>query len=310
MNLVVTSPSFSKNLMLRKYIESVLGKTHSVKFNEYGERLNGQSLIQFIGDCDTAIIGLEKIDEEVLLACPKLKIISKYGVGTDNINFAACKNLDVNVFFSQGTNKLSVAEHTLCCLLFLAHNFGPSSRDLIAGNWVKNGGTLLFGKTVGIVGLGNIGKEVVKLLKPFNCNLIYTDPVKAIDFELEHNVAQYPLEKLLIQSDFITFHSSLNETSRKMIDLKAFLKMKNGVYLVNTARSELISLEALKSILQVPGKVGGIALDVFDDEPNIDKDLIKNKHVFATPHIAGNTVEAVFNMGKAAVDNIAAVLNI
>jgi len=309
MNLVVTSPSFSKNLMLRRYIETTLGKAHSVKFNETGERLNGQSLIKFIDGCDVAIIGLEKIDKEVLLACPKLKIISKYGVGTDNIDFEACKKLDVNVFIAPGTNKISVAEHTLCCLLYLAHNFGPSSRDLIAGDWVKNGGTLLFGKTVGIVGLGNIGKEVVKLLKPFNCNLIYTDPVKAFDFELEHNIAQCTLEKLLDQSDFITFHSTLNKSSRKMIDFKEFSRMQNGVYLVNTARSELISSDALREALKVPGKIAGIALDVFDDEPNIDEELIKNKYVFATPHIAGNTVEAVFNMGKASVDNIAAVFN-
>ena len=309
MNLVVTSPSFSKNLILRRYIETTLGKAHSVKFNEKGERLNGQSLIKFIDGCDVAIIGLEKIDKKVLLACPKLKIISKYGVGTDNIDFEACKNLNVSVLIAPGTNKLSVAEHALCCLLYLAHNFGPSSRDLIAGDWVKNGGTLLFGKTVGIVGLGSIGKEVVKLLKPFNCNLIYTDPVKALDFELEHNIAQCTLEKLLDQSDFITFHSTLNKSSRKMIDFKEFSRMKNGVYLVNTARSELISSDALRETLKASGKIGGIALDVFDDEPNIDEELIKNKYVFATPHIAGNTVEAVFNMGKASVDNIAAVFN-
>jgi D-3-phosphoglycerate dehydrogenase len=201
-------------------------------------------------------------------------------------------------------NKLSVAEHALSSLLCLSHNFGPSLRDLINGKWHKNGGKLLSGKTLGIIGLGNVGKELVRLIKPFHCNLIYTDPFRSRDFEDELGISYCTLDNLLATSDLISFHSSLNETSRNMIGYKEFKIMKYGVKIVNTARSELISLDALKDALNEPERIGGIALDVFDNEPNIDKFLIDNNNVFCTPHIAGNTEEAIINMGKASVDNI------
>lgn len=304
MKIVVTSPSFSKNKYLRDYLRSKLKNISVVKFNIEGEKLTGESLINFIDDYDVVISGLERFDKSIFLACPNLRVISKYGVGTDNINFEDCKKYNVKILTSSGINKLSVAEHTLTSLLYLAHNFGPSSRDLVEGRWIKNGGKQLSGKTVGIIGLGNIGKELTRLINPFNCRLIYTDPVRDLDFESTTNIEFFNLGSLLQHSDFITLHASLNEKSRGIIGFNEFKVMKSGVFVVNTARSELISQDALKAALNEPGKIGGIAIDVFHNEPFVEEYLLTNKYVLPTPHIAGNTEEAVKSMGKAAVDNL------
>jgi D-3-phosphoglycerate dehydrogenase len=304
MRLVVTSPSFSKNILLMQYVTSSLKNLSKVKYNSDGEKLNGDSLIEFVNGFEVAIVGLEKIDEKFLRSCPNLRVISKYGVGTDNIDFSMCRKYGVEVLVTAGVNKLSVAEHALTSLLYLSHNFSHSVRDLINGIWNKDGGKLLTGKTVGIVGLGNIGKQLVELLKPFRCNLIYTDLIRFQDFEKIECISFRKLNDLLCESDFISLHASLNETSRNMISFREFQIMRQGVCIVNTARSELIDQEALKAAIELPKKIGGIALDVFENEPNVSQFLLDNKNVLCTPHIAGNTVEAVISMGKASVDNI------
>ena len=174
MKIVTTSPSFSRHPLLISAI-SALSKT--VKLNSDGIRLKGQALIDFIGDAEGIIIGLEKVDEELLIQCPNLQIVAKYGVGLDNIDLEACQKRGIAIGWSGGINRLSVAEMVLGFMLTLSRNLFQTSLQLKEGTWNKSGGYQLTGKKVGIIGVGHIGKELIRLLEPFKCELLVNDVI-------------------------------------------------------------------------------------------------------------------------------------
>lgn len=301
----VTTVAFSKNNILLDQISSLGFKL--VKPNPYLRRLTPKELISFLSDCDGAIIGLDQINSSVLSHLPNLKFISKYGVGLDNIDQIACKESNCLVLHQKGINKRSVSEMALGFMLGLQRNLYESSNDLKTGRWIKNGGMQLTGKTIGIIGLGNIGKDLANLIKPFNCKILVNDLLDQEEYCRTNGFLQVDLDQLIETSDIISIHTPLTEKTKNLFDATMFSKMKKGSILINTARGQIINLNDLKTAL-LTGKLKGAALDVYDEEPPADKELIGLPNLINTPHIGGNSTEAVIAMGEASISNIQSIL--
>lgn len=301
----ITTVAFSKNNYLLNQISSLGFK--QVKSNPYLRRLTQKELISFLSDCDGAIIGLDQINKTVLSNLPNLKFISKYGVGLDNIDQIACNESDCLVLHQKGVNKRSVSEMALGFILCLQRNLYESSNDLKAGRWIKNGGMQLSNKTIGIIGLGNIGKDLANLIKPFNCKILVNDLLNQEEYCKENGLFQVNLDELISTSDIISIHTPLTEKTINLFDFKMFSKMKKGSILINTARGNIVNLNDLKIAL-LTGKLKAAAIDVYDKEPPTDKELIDLPNLINTPHIGGNSAEAVIAMGEASISNIKSIL--
>lgn len=300
MNIIATSPSFSKNKTLQKEIYRYFP---NAKLNLEGKRFNKEELIEFIKDADGVIAGLEPIDEEVLSKCPNLKIISKYGVGLNNIDKEACKKRDIAIGWTGGVNKLSVAEMTLGYMLMLARNLYITSNQLKNGIWNKSGGFQLSGKTVGIIGVGHIGKELIRLLKPFECKILVNDIINQNDYYRENNVCETTKEEIYKSCDFITVHTPYDETTKNMINKESLSLMKSSAYVINSARGGIIDESDLKFALQ-NNIIAGAAIDAYLEEPPTDKELLSLPNLICTPHIGGNAKEAVEAMGMSAIKHL------
>jgi D-3-phosphoglycerate dehydrogenase len=298
--VVVTSISFGKSSFLRKRLLKAF--PNSI-FNEKGRRLSGKKLVEFLGDTDAAVVGTESIDDSILNYTPQLKIISKYGVGLDNIDQRSLKSKGIFLGWTGGTNKRSVSELTLCVMLGLCRNVFSSSFKLKQSEWEKEGGHQLSGKTVGIIGCGQIGTDIVSLLSPFGCNLLVRDILDKSDFCREHGASAVSQEEVIEKSDIISLHVPLTELTRHMVNESFLQRMKSTAFLVNTCRGEVVNQEALKLAL-IKNAIGGAALDVFIEEPPTDVEFLSLPNLMVTPHIGGNAREAVEAMGQSAIDHL------
>lgn len=297
----VTTVAFSKNDALMAQIRSIGFK--KVKRNEEFKRFTKSELISYLKDCDAAIVGLDMITEEVLEQLPKLKLISKYGVGLNNIDLEACKNRNVKVLYPKGVNKRSVSEMALGFMISLSRNLYVTSNLLKNDEWHKSGGFQISNKTIGIIGVGHIGKDLVHLLKPFDCNILVNDIIDQEEYYKSNGLTHVTKDELFRQSDIITMHTPLTKQTEQLIRKETIDIMKPSAIIINTARGEIVNLQDLKEGLK-SGKIGGAALDVYDAEPPTDKELIGIPNLMNTPHIGGNSREAVMAMGEAAIDYV------
>ncbi len=300
MTIGVTTVAFSKDIELIDELKSVGFK--KVLVNEPQRRFTQDELIEFLSKCDIAIVGLDKITDEVLSCVPNLKAISKYGVGLDNIDFEACKKHNVEVLHTQGVNKRSVAELALGCMLSLSRNIYVTSNDLKNGNWNKSGGTQISEKTVGIIGLGNIGKDIVELLKPFGCKILVNDIIDQNEYYKANGLIETTKDNIYKNADIITIHTPLTSELNYVLNKDTFSMMKPNAIVINTARGGLINQDDLKWALQ-NNIIAGAAIDAYEVEPPEDKELISLPNLITTPHIGGNAKEAVKAMGLAAIHN-------
>jgi len=298
--IAVCSRSFSKNTVLREELEA---RYDFVKFNDDGVNLDGQELVDFLKDCDKAITALERIDGEILKELPRLKAIGKYGVGLDMIDFEAMREHKVKLGWTGGVNRRSVAELVLCYFISLLRLIPFSSSEVIEGRWKQVIGRQLTGKSVGIIGCGHIGKDLIKLLQPFNCRILVNDIVDYPDFYKEYKIETLTKEELIQQSDIVTLHVPLNKSTMNMLDKEKLSLMKHDSILINAARGGLIDENELKNILK-ENKIAGAALDVFNHEPPEDIELLKLPNIIVTPHIGGSAYEAILAMGMSAIDGL------
>jgi phosphoglycerate dehydrogenase-like enzyme len=298
--IIVTSPSFSKNEILKN--ELLLSFPESI-FNEEGKRLSGQELIKFIKDADGIIVGLEKIDRSVLEECPSLKIISKYGVGLDNIDTEYCTEKGILLGWTPGINKTSVAEMTIAVMITLSRNVFLTSNQLKQGVWNKDGGSELSGKTIGIIGVGNIGKEIIRFLNPFGNKILVNDIIDQREYYRVNGTVETTKEEIYCQSDIVTLHVPLTSDTLHLINRDVFKEMKNCAYLINTSRGKVVEQNSLKWAL-MNGIIAGAAIDVYEEEPPEDKELLNLPNLICTPHIGGNSSEAVLSMGKSAIRHL------
>ena len=300
LKVVVTSRSFAKSTVLR---EELLRLFPNSVFNEDDKKLFGKELIEFINGADAAIVGVETIDSSVLEHTLELKIISKYGVGLDSIDQESLKKRNIFLGWTGGINQRSVAELTLCFMLGLCRNVFSSSFKLKKSEWEKNGGHQISGKTIGIIGCGHIGSEVIRLLAPFGCDLLVRDIIDKSNFCQEQGALQVGLEEVLEQSNVISLHVPLTKETYQMVNEEFFKKMKSTGFLINTSRGSVVDQSALKKAL-TNGQIKGAALDVFSEEPPQDQEFLSLPNLMVTPHIGGNASESINAMGLSAINHL------
>lgn len=298
--VVVTSTTFSRNDYLRLQL---LEKFPLSVFNLQGEKLRGQRLREFLQDAEAAIIGLEPIDEDLLGSCPKLRIVSKYGVGLDNVDRAACEKHGVAIGWTGGVNRRSVAEVTLGLILGLCRNLYGSSEFLKSGQWIPTGGWQLTGKTVGIIGVGYIGKDLIKLLEPFGCRILVNDIIDQSEYYAANKLTEVSSHQIFSESDVVTIHTPLTEATKHLVNERTLELMKNTSILINTSRGGVVDQAALKKALK-EGTIAGAALDVYQEEPPSDLEFLRLPNLFCTPHIGGAASESITAMGLSAIKHL------
>jgi D-3-phosphoglycerate dehydrogenase / 2-oxoglutarate reductase len=248
-----------------------------------------------LADCDALLVrSAVKVRADTLAKAPKLRVIGRAGVGVDNVDLPAATAAGVLVMNTPGGNAVSVAEHTLALMLAMARMIPDATVSTRAGKWEKKKflGNELRSKTLGVVGLGNIGQEVVRRARGFEMRIIASDPYVNPQTAESLGVELVDLETLLASSDYISLHLAVTPETKGLINAAAIAKMKDGVRIVNCARGELIDQEALREAMG-SGKVAGAGLDVFEAEPiPADSPLLSANGLIATPHIAGSTEEA------------------
>lgn len=269
--------------------------------------LSEKVLIEKIKDVDGYIVGLEKANDKVLAAADKLKVICKFGIGTDNIDKKAAAQKNIKVTNCPGLNSNSVAELVLGTMFCLARSIPYLDYNMKNDKWISSMGNEVTGKILGIVGLGNIGKYLVKLAQGLNVKLLVYDLFKDKEFARDYGLEFVELDRIVKESDFISLHVPLTETTRDLIAEKELKAMKRSAYLINTARGGVVNEEALLAALE-EGEISGAALDAFVNEPPIGSELVKHERVVALPHIGAATYEATERIGQYAMQNVTNVL--
>ncbi len=273
--------------------------------------LNEADTLALVGDADGYICGDDAITRKVLeKARPKLRVLSKYGIGVDKIDVKAATEFGIPVLFTPGVNHTTVAEHAFLLLLALEKNFLFHTDSTRGGGWKRKTGHELFEKTIGIVGLGRIGKEVAIRARAFGMAAMGYDVYWDEKFAKEQGVKRAAtLDELLAASDYISLHTNLTPETRDMINARSIAKMKKGVLILNCARGEIVNTKDIAAALQ-SGRVGGYGADVLEQEPPpADHPLLKLPNVVITPHIASRTYESVVRQATTSVNNLILAMN-
>ncbi len=257
--------------------------------------LKEEEIISIIGEYNVLIVRSgTKVTKKIIDSSTNLELIARAGAGVDNIDVASATHRGIIVMNTPGGNTLSTAEHTMALLLSMCRNIPTANSELKQGLWDRKKylGTELFGKKIGIIGLGKIGKEVAIRCKAFGMNVIGYDPVLTQDAAQKIGVKLASLDEIFEQSDIITVHVPLSDETKNLINKKVLERCKDGVKIINCARGGIVSEEALLEGLK-SGKVSGAALDVFEKEPpQFPNELIEHPRVVVTPHIGASTKEA------------------
>lgn len=301
MKILVTPTSLQPHNS-SKALEELHSFCNNLVFNPTGKPLTEDELIPLLNDCDGYIAGLDFITEKVINSCPKLKVISRYGVGYDRVDIKAAKTKNITVTNTPGANSEAVAELTFALLLSVARKI-PYLDDSTRNNkWIRSTGVELSGKTIGIIGLGAIGKIVARCAKGFNMNVIAYDPYIQESYCIEHQIENSTFDELIQKADVITLHLPLNENTLHLVDKEAIMKMKASTIIINASRGGIIDEDAAYEAL-LQGKLGGLGLDAFEIEPPVNSPLFNLDNVVVTPHTGAHTIEATQNMASIAVKN-------
>ena len=302
----VLSRSFSRHPVLRDEIGLRCG---AVTFNDTGRTLGGDELIAFLGGHDAAVVALERIDESVFARLPDLRIVSKYGVGLDNVDLHAAARHGVKVGWTGGVNRRSVAELTIAFAIHGLRGIGVSAAEVRAGVWRQVQGRQLSDCTVGLVGFGHVGQEVARLLGAFGTKVIAHD-IRMGELAAECAalaVESVELDALLARADVVSLHLPLTPATRVLLDASRLRKMKRGAVLINTARGGLVDEAALEAALD--DHLAAACFDVFASEPPDRPALLARSNFLATAHIGGSAAEAVLAMGRAAIAGLSTAID-
>ena len=279
---------------------------------EVNERLEEEEILAYAGQFDGAICGDDRYTARVLQACsPRLKVVSKWGTGTDSIDRAACDRLGIQLRNTLNAFTLPVADSVLGYILAFARQQAWMDRAIKAGEWKKIPGRSLSECTLGVIGVGNIGKAVLRRASSFGMTLLGNDIVPIpTDFLTEFKVSSVSLSELAQRSDFISVNCDLNPTSKHMVDKALLDQMKANAVLINTARGPIVNEKDLVNALQEK-KIAGAGLDVFEDEPiPADSPLLKMDNVLLAPHNSNSSPTAWENVHWNTIRNLLLGLNI
>jgi D-3-phosphoglycerate dehydrogenase / 2-oxoglutarate reductase len=297
MKVAITTSSFGKydscvlDVLEEKEIRYVL--------NPYGRKLNQKEVVDVAKGAEGIIAGTESLDEWAFDRLPGLKVISRCGVGMDNVDLAATEKRGITVFNTPFGPTLPVAELTVGLILDLLRKVTLMDRELRAGTWKKRMGSLLHGKRIGIVGFGRIGQKVAELLLPFGVEINYCD---VCDIHCLLSCSPKEMADLFSWADIITLHVSSTSQNILSIGPDLIAQMKKGAWLVNVARGGVVDEEALYIALK-ENRIAGAALDVFEDEPYTGA-LAELDNVILTPHIGSYALEGRVAIEAAAVENL------
>lgn len=304
--LLVTPTSYGKNdTRLKSELEEQVGE---VIYNPTGKPLSSAEVAKLLPGIDGYIAGLDGIDADALEAADRLRVIARYGVGVDNVDLRTAREKGIVVTNTPGANSVSVAELALGLMLALARQIPEAVEAVHQGKWPRYAGLSLEGKTIGILGLGAIGKQLARRLTGFDCRLLAYDPLGDAAVAKELHVELAALDEVLRQADFLSLHLPLLPETREMVNEGFLGKMKRGSFLINTSRGEVVDEAALLKALQ-SGQLRGAGLDAFAAEPPDPKNpLLELPQVIATPHLGAQTDGATSNMGWLAMRDCLAVL--
>jgi len=269
--------------------------------------LDAAGLLSVIGEYDGLIVrSATRITPEFLNQATALKVVGRAGAGVDNIDVRSATRRGILVMNTPGGNTISTAEHTMSLLLSMARNIPQACESLRQGKWERTRflGTELSGKTLGILGLGKIGREVARRCQAFEMNVIGYDPVFSSEAASKIGIEKLSLEEVFRRSDFITIHTPLNDETRGMVGTKLIDLCKEGVRIINCARGGILDEDALLAGLE-SGKVAGAALDVFIAEPPSGNPLVAHPKVVVTPHLGASTEEAQEKVARQIAEQIA-----
>lgn len=298
--VAVASRSFSRHQQLRA---ELINRYSRVTFNDAGESLAGESLVEFLRGHERAIIALETVDDWLLAQLPELRVIAKYGVGLDNLDLAALSRHGVRLGWRAGVNSRSVAELVIAMALISLRHLRKANEEVREGQWRQHIGTELRGRVVGIVGLGNVGKEVARLFQAFDCEILSHDILEMKQYCSAHGIVECGLEELLARADIVTLHIPLDASTKRMFNAKKLGLLKQGVVLINAARGGIVDEATVQAMLE-SGRIAAAAFDVFATEPPQCRELLQLPNFFATPHLGGSSLEAVLAMGRAAIEGL------
>jgi D-3-phosphoglycerate dehydrogenase len=268
--------------------------------------LNEADTLALVGDIDAYICGDDMITRRVLeKARPRLQVVSKYGIGIDKIDVKACTALGIPLLFTPGVNHTTVAEHTFLLLLALHKHLLFHTDSTRAGGWKRQTGHELYGKTIGLVGLGRIGQEVALRARAFGMTVVGFGHYWDDAFAAAHGLTRAAsLEELFARVDILSLHTKLTPETRGLVNARSIGRMKPGVVIVNCARGEMVETADLVAALK-SGRVAGYGADVLDQEPPpADHPLLRLPNCVITPHIGSRTSESVARQATAAVQNL------
>ena len=271
--------------------------------NDTGGILSAEQMKEKLADCAGVILGVDPMDAPVLAAAPALKAIAKYGVGLDNIDHAACKERGIAVSRTVGANSNAVADYALTLMLMVARKAGLIDRRCRQKDWGKITSIDLYGKTIGIIGLGAIGRCVVKRAQGFGMKILAHDVVWDDAWAAKEGVERADVDRICREADFITLHTVLTDETRNLINAQRLASMKKTAVLINTARGGLIDEAALLAALK-EGSIYGAGLDVFEQEPPADPAWYELDNLVMGSHCSSSTAGATETMGNMAVDNL------
>lgn len=299
MKVISTSPSFAK--YDRQPIADL--EKHGFELVALPADASLETLIPHLQDAVAMIVAFTDVNEALLQHAPHLKIVCKHGVGVDNISLDATRERGIFVTNVPNANKHAVADFAFSLLLNCARQLTQAEKQTRAGNWPRIFATDAYGKTLGIVGLGNIGKQVALRARGFNMRVLAYDFYPDNDFAEKNDIAFVDIDTLTQESDFITLHTPLTEETHHLFDAARLNKMKKNAYLINVSRGGVVDEQALYQAL-TEGKIAGAAADVFEHEPIKEHPLFTLDNFIPTSHVAGYTDGAISAIGTHCVEQI------
>jgi len=299
--IAVTTSSFAVHST--EPLELLRRAGFDVVANPHGRVLTAPETVSFLHDCEGVVAGTEPLSRKVLAELPELRVISRVGVGLDNVDLAYCRERSITVASTPDGPTRAVAELTLAVILDLLRQVTRMDKDIRAGVWKKRMGRLLLGKRVGLVGMGRIGSATAGLLSALGAEISYADPCPA-----QASCCQLGLGELLGWADIVTLHCSKPSCPGPLIDEAELTQMRPDALLVNLARGGLVNEKALVQAL-TEGRLGGAALDVYASEP-YQGPLTEFDNVILTPHVGSYALEGRVKMELDAVENLLAALGI
>lgn len=300
MKIVITPQHFDP-----KVIELLRNAGHEVVpfIGKIGTASSEDEVYEIVKDADVIIAALENYTESLLNRLPRLKLISRCGIGYDAIDVEALKKLGIGLTRAAGFVEGAVAEHVMAYILYFARRLDMQNASMHEHEWKPMLPPGAKGRTLGLIGFGGIGKEIALRAKPFGMNILYYCRHPKPENQEKYGAKSVPLEELLEKSDYVSINVPLTDETYHLFDKETIAKMKNGAYLINIARGPVVNERALAESL-LSGHLAGAGIDVFEKEPTVDSPLTDCPTAVLTPHTASLTLENYAEMNRAAAENV------